>query len=227
MGWEIQGEEASIVLVGNFNPRIFHPDWFIRKQIVGEYDYEGDEVVCVPDYARLDLPESRTVVVQNDRFIATSSLPSNNQSLADLILNTFDALRETPVTQMGMNYNFIVKFHEKSEWIQFGTSLAPPEVWSNVAGYINETKDKKRASSLGLWSLTMNMPRPDELDGMIRPKIEVTDWGNYVLSFSTNNHVELGDGGVNKAIEVLREHWSASIELSTKLFNGIMTDGAK
>jgi hypothetical protein len=27
--WVKIGEEASIVLVGNFNPAIFHPEWFI------------------------------------------------------------------------------------------------------------------------------------------------------------------------------------------------------
>ena len=37
--WEIISEEASIVLVGNMNPKIFHPEWFIRKGIVEEWDY--------------------------------------------------------------------------------------------------------------------------------------------------------------------------------------------
>ncbi len=61
--WEIIRNEANIILVGNFNPKIFHPEWFIGKGIVEEWDYKKDEVINVPDMSQMTLPGNRTVSV--------------------------------------------------------------------------------------------------------------------------------------------------------------------
>lgn len=61
--WEIIREEASIVLVGSMNPKIFHPEWFIRNEIVEEWDYRQDEVVSLPDIAQVEFPNERKLTV--------------------------------------------------------------------------------------------------------------------------------------------------------------------
>ena len=55
--WEIISEEASIVLVGNMNPKIFHPEWFIGKGIVEEWDYSQDEFISLPDMSQMGTAE--------------------------------------------------------------------------------------------------------------------------------------------------------------------------
>ena len=58
--WQTKSEEASIVFVGHFNPKIYHPEWFIRKGIYKEWDYESDKsYVCLPDIARCNLPDNQ------------------------------------------------------------------------------------------------------------------------------------------------------------------------
>ena len=68
---EILSEEASIVLVGNFNPKIFHPEWFIRKEIVGEWDYKNEQDINLPDMAQISLPSDRNITVFLNKFSAS------------------------------------------------------------------------------------------------------------------------------------------------------------
>jgi hypothetical protein len=37
----------SVVLLGNFNPKIFHPAWFGAQQLIGKQEEEGSKVEIV------------------------------------------------------------------------------------------------------------------------------------------------------------------------------------
>ena len=41
------------------NPKIFHPEWFIRKRIVEEWDYSQDQIISLPDMTQMELPNDR------------------------------------------------------------------------------------------------------------------------------------------------------------------------
>jgi hypothetical protein len=95
--WEIISEDASIVLVGNLNPKIFHPEWFIRKGIVEEWDYSNDEVVNLSDMSQMTLPGNRRVSVLLNKISLGSSLASEYLALKDFVTSTFSVLGETPI----------------------------------------------------------------------------------------------------------------------------------
>ena len=81
--WEIISEEASIVLVGNIKPKIFHPEWFIRKGIVEEWDYSKDEFVSLPDMSQMVLPNDRMIISLLNQFSIRSSRASEYFSLKE------------------------------------------------------------------------------------------------------------------------------------------------
>jgi len=220
--WEILSEEASIVLVGNFNPKIFHPEWFIRKGIVGEWDYEKDEVVSLPDMSQIELPSGRTLTVLLNKFSLKSSLASDHMALKDLVTSTFSVLRETPVIQMGMNFTSAIKIQDKNKWKQFGSELAPKKYWEQSVDYIKELDDKK-LEKLGLWELSMNLPRPDDIEGYIRPKIAVLSVHERALSFSVNSHVEIARSSAATMVKILEENWEKSLFLAKNLTNKMLS----
>ena len=124
--WKIVSEEASIVLVGNINPRIFHPEWFIRKNIVGEWDYSDEKVINLPDVAELVIPNDKKVSVFPNKFSIRSSLATEYLPLKDLVTNVFVLLEETPIIQMGMNFAMVIKINSEEKWKQLGSQLALP-----------------------------------------------------------------------------------------------------
>lgn len=220
--WEIISEEASIVLVGNMNPKIFHPEWFIRKEIVAEWDYSKDEIISLPDMSQMELPNERKITVFLNKFIVRSSLASEHFSISDLVVNTFTLLSETPILQMGMNFTSVVKFSDEDKWRQFGKELAPQQYWKQASNFIH-LLDEEKQKTLGLWELIMNLPRPDSLKGFIRPKIAVLpEAGNYTLEFSVNNHVEIKDSNARTMTQILEENWENSLNLAKEITENIL-----
>lgn len=220
--WGIISEEASIVLVGNMNPKIFHPEWFIRKEIVADWDYSKDEIISLPDMSQMELPNERKVTVFLNKFIVRSSLASEHFSISDLVVNTFTHLSETPILQMGMNFTSVVKIFDEDKWRQFGKELAPQQYWKQASNFIPLLEEEKQ-KALGLWELIMNLPRPDSLEGFIRPKIAVLpDAGKYTLEFSVNNHVEIKDSNATAMAKILEENWEESLNLAKKITENIL-----
>lgn len=219
--WEIISEEASIVLVGNMNPKIFHPEWFIRKGIVEEWDYNQDEFISLPDMAQMELPNDRKIVALLNQFSIRSSRASEYFSLKDLVMSTFTLLSETPILQMGMNHTSVIKIGNQDKWRQFGSQLAPQNYWKNAANFINSLEEDKQ-KELGLWELTMNLPRPDGLKGFVRPKIAVLQLGANTLTFSINNHVEIESSSAATMNQILGENWDKSLSLAKEIISNIM-----
>ncbi|WP_020161266.1 hypothetical protein [Methylobacter marinus] len=220
--WEILNEEASIVLVGNMNPKIFHPEWFIRKEIVAEWDYSKDEIISLPDMSQMDVLNGCKISVLLNKFSMRSSLESEYLSMRDLVIHTFSLLSETPILQMGMNFRSIIKIANEDKWMHFGSVLAPQKYWKQAANFI-DMLDEDSQKELGLWELAMNLPRPDNLEGYVRPKIAVfPQAGPYTLEFNINNHVEITDASAATMIEILKENWDKSLDLAKELTNNIM-----
>jgi hypothetical protein len=219
--WEIISEEASIVLVGNMNPKIFQPEWFIRKGIVEEWDYSQDEFISLPDMSQMELPNDRKLTALFNQFSIRSSRASEYFSLKDLVMSTFTLLSETPILQMGMNYTSAIKIVNQDKWRQFGSQLAPQNYWKNAANFINSLEEDKQ-KELGLWELTMNLPRPDNLKGFIRPKIAVLQTDANTLIFSINNHVEIEGSSAATMTKILGENWDKSLFLAKEITLNIM-----
>jgi len=77
--WKIINESASIVLVGSFNPKIFHPEWFIRKGIVEEWDYSSDDVVNVADMSRAVFSNESALTVLLNQFSGNSNTKNGHE----------------------------------------------------------------------------------------------------------------------------------------------------
>ncbi|MGR9106825.1 MAG: hypothetical protein ACU843_07830 [Gammaproteobacteria bacterium] len=225
--WDIISEEASIVLVGNINPKIFHPEWFIRKGIVEEWDYTNDEIVNIPDLSKITFPGNRYLTVFLNKFILRSTLASENLGLKDLVTSTFATLRETPIDQMGMNYTSTIKISSTNHWSRFGIELAPKKCWQEALSYFNDL-DAIKKGELGLWEMTMNLPRSDDLPGYIRPKIAVQPpSSNRTLLFSINNHVNIDESNAITMARILKDHWENSLFFAKSLISDIMDSQLK
>ncbi len=220
--WKKVREEAGVVLVGNFNPSIFQPEWFIRKGIVEEWDYTGNENITIPDLAKVEFTDDRKLSVLFNKFALMATRASEYQTLHDIVLNTFNILSETPVDQMGMNYSILVEI-DSEKWKDFGYHLAPKDPWIKHAEYVSGL-DEVKQDIVGLIEITYNLPRPDGLLGHVRPSIKAIDISKRIVSFSINSHVEIPDKSAIEMTKILDNSWDNSLSFAIRYIENTIKD---
>ena len=77
------------MLIGNFNPAIFTPDWFVRHDLINENEIIRDDpnLLIVPQLAQFQL-EWCKITVDSMRFNIDTSMDPLIR-IADLVVRTF------------------------------------------------------------------------------------------------------------------------------------------
>jgi hypothetical protein len=219
---ELRG--LSIVLVGNFNPLIYRPDWLVSKGIVAQSDV--DEAVASkqielihPEMVQYHLPWA-SIQVQTTRFaVQTSEDPLVR--VHDLVLGAFAALPETPLTMMGINLHTHYPTTAEEEWHAIGDILAPKAPWAKLVN----PDGKKRIG--GLRSMIMEQkPRADGRPGHIQVKVEPSISVRFGIFVEVNDHYQIDDVTSPKnaaaMMTILRNEWEVSIARATELSDAVM-----
>ena len=126
-------EDISVVLIGSFNPGIFHPEWFRRQEIL--VPQEADEAkprVVSPEVTEVLFLDMKLNVFP-DRFILETHDASRAEKLQDVVINVLTCLPHTPVTACGLNNALHFDLKDEAYWHKIGHTLAPKEpVWNHV-----------------------------------------------------------------------------------------------
>jgi hypothetical protein len=186
--------EASIVIMGSFNPAIFRPSWFIQNGMVGPGDIDESKAEFVtPEIARFRFAMGLIEVVSN-RFLITTKDPGSFGRLRDLVVSIFTTLSHTPVQLLGMNGLLEYRLLDEGAWKAFGDVLARKDIWQ-----------KALPAPVGLMNMTVQAVRDDGLKGYTHVRIDGTSHNG--IRYDINNHIELEDGGTQALLQTLSEHW--------------------
>ena len=125
--------EQSIVILGSFNPAIFHPYWFIANELVRESD-------LVPDEGKLVLSSDVTVFASNwfelravqRRLSLHATDPRMDLPLRDLVIGTFQCLEHTPITAFGLNCSQTFALESNELATSVIDKLAPSSAWGSL-----------------------------------------------------------------------------------------------
>ena len=180
----------SIVLIGQFNPLMYHPTWFRLNGVIS-----GEEESLI-----INSKEPNLVVSQGLTFFRNSSMDFNitpdrfsvtiNREpfilLKDTIVKTFERLGSTTIIQLGINYYTHVIFTEKSLYQKFADLISPKERWTRLLG--DEIEGDNRMS--GLLSLTMMKKTQD---GRINITLEPSKRIELSVFVHCNFHYDLDD----------------------------------
>ena len=199
----LESQRVSIVLLGDFNPKIFHPAWFAAHgHLVPEQEAEAADVkvlnhdVCVFRTHWLDFQ------VLRERLQATPLEDGRDEELRDLILGTFHILRHTPIHTMGINMTATWFFPDQATWHELGHRLVPKEgVWDSLL-------DKP-----GMGRLQVQGQRPDGREGCTNVIVSpLRDAERFGVQVEVNDHfvVQARDdvGGAEAAMETLGGSWN-------------------
>jgi hypothetical protein len=205
---------VSIVLLGDFNPKIFQPAWFAVEELIRRQEAEEANIEIVhPEVVSFTLEWLRLQVTR-ERFIASTMQEPYDEFVRDLVLGTFNVLRHTPLHKMGINAEKHFRMDSEDVWHAFGDRLAPKDLWQGVI------------DTPGLRSLTMQGRRPDGLKGYIHVRVEPSVRIHPGVYFRVNDHYEVDDPksvlGSKDILTLLEQSWDASLKRSERIMSTLL-----
>lgn len=204
-------EGISIVLVGDFNPKIFQPAWFAAQDppLIPKLEAEEAKVEIIhPDVVIFEVDWFRLQATR-DRFLISTAQASRYEFLRDLVVGTFQLLQHTPIRAMGINKDTHWGVGSEDVWHKFGHRIAPKEVWNGVL------------EKPGLLSLAIRGVRTDDYDGNINVKVEPSRQIHPGIYFNVNDHYSVKEPetvlGCNEMMDILRTCFHQSIKRSDNI----------
>ena len=201
----------SIVLIGSFNPLIYHPEWFKSNNILPPEDVD----------AVLNSQEPNLVVSPGLTLFRTSNIEINVTPerfmikarkqpfvfIKDVLQKSFEKLGSTPVKQMGINDHYHIKFDSEKELQDFADIIVPKVRWNSLLG--DEVKGTNRVS--GLTKIQM---RKTTDFGAINYTLEPSPVVKPGVYISNNHHYNLEEESqfAEDAMEILEQNFTTTVE---------------
>jgi hypothetical protein len=214
MNLEIQ--DKSIILLGNFNPVIIQPAWLAAKGLIREEAYKKADVrVISPQITDFQATWFK-ILVTNDYFQALTQDPSTIDLLKDLVVGIFHLLEHTPIRCMGINTMRHYSIDNIELYHKIGHALAPKkDLWDKIF------------SKPGMERLIISSPRPDDHKGCVRVDVQPSKRINEGLFIGINDHFEISNiketlTNCYEIIDTLDSVWAASVAWADTVFSQIM-----
>jgi len=214
---DLETQSCSIVLIGDFNPKIFQPAWFASEGLVSGSVAENAKIQVIhPELTVLEFEDYRMQIEASKFLVATSSDPLF-EVIRDLTLSTFELLRHTPVRMMGINTEMHYRIDTEANWHAFGDKLVPKATWKTLL------------DSPGMRSVTVEEgKRRDGNPGKLLVKVEPSQRMKHGVYFHINDHFELDATskvvGATQMMEVLRSSWTECQRRAKEIVDALLKD---
>ena len=181
---------ASVVVVGTFEPQVFHPSWFASHELFGDDTLaaasEGLQLVH-RDYAAFTAGWLN-IKVEPHRFEFLTTETVYDADLRDLVVNTFTLLSTSSVRAVGLNHEAHYLMDDLDALNELGYRLAPREPWEGIL------------NGQGLQALVVAEPG-DDPPGYLRVQVGPSGRITPGVAISLNDHFQLADSDETKLAE--------------------------
>ena len=223
--------DCSIVMVGEFNPAIFHPAWLKANKIENDVSDEVTQVDIVHGDIAMFRIDTRYYKIENNRFsLEVTTAPWVH--ILDITRQIFgDFLSHTPIQAFGVNRRIHFPVKDIETRTEIGRKLAPIEPWGEFGQQMDELTSSGHPNG-GLQSLTMRRVREENdvsilINTKIEPSARIKD--NLGIFMEINNHHQLLDykleAGSGRAIELLCKVFEEEVQNADKIMETIMKYG--
>lgn len=132
-------QSLSVVFLGSFNPRIFHPTWFERENLIRPSELaqslsEGNESLLItPDLTRCEIGPEISIECLTNRLALNAATTLGEERLRSLATRIIEKLPHTPITAVGLNHILVYEILREDDWHRIGDILVPKDdIWEKV-----------------------------------------------------------------------------------------------
>lgn len=214
---------ASIVLVGNLNPTIFTPDWFLRQGLISEGDRDESVIEVIHPQIAQFKTEWFELVVEPEKFSISTTYDPRIR-IFDLVVRTFtEFVSHTPLRSLGINRSVHFRVDDMDVRDQLGRALAPPDAWGEWGPMLKSGEGLKHG---GMTSVTMQQRDLDDRPaGHISATVQPSNMLRCGIYVQVNDHYqcnpEAHDGSA-MIIKFLKENFEVSQRRSDWIIDQVM-----
>ena len=166
----------AIVILGDFNPAIFHPSWLAQNELIPNEEVgDASDLICTNEVSTFVLNDVH-FQVERQRFGLTTKNASNAPLLRDLAVGVFTLLEHTPLTAVGLNLDIRYSLGSKDAWHNVGDRLAPKGPWQSVL------------ENPGMLGVSMQGKRPNCGSDCISVRVQPAPGIEYGVFVRINQH---------------------------------------
>lgn len=202
---ELRHGQSAVVLVGDFNPAIFHPAWLEEHELIRPDEAFAAEVQIVQsEVASFRVPGYAIQALRNQLNIVADEERPAPDTLRDLAVGILRLLPHTPVRALGLNLHRHYQTGDEDEAANLLAALAPADPWQTVLA-------EPRAKSIEVTSIDADAgPESAVVNTTVQPS-EVFPPGIFVL---VNHHFQIEPASeratTTVASETLQAGWDHS-----------------
>ena len=220
---------SSIVVVGDFNPAIFSPDWLERNGLIGKGDADtvrdgsqGKSLLVSHQVVTFETKWFALQVLEN-QFSLTSK-DALSPAFKDLAVGIFQLVPHTPVTAVGLNFLGHFKLATEDEYHRVGDVLAPKDIWKGLypddgPGLADLTIRIQR------WTRGEALKTKDEKRISVQPssKIKFGVFLSYNDHYDVSTTVEDNLRSAERVATIIDNKWESSWEDAVRVFDGVLS----
>ncbi len=199
----------NLVLLGDFNPKIFQPAWFVAQNLIGENEAESVEINVISADIVIFTMDWLRLQVSRERFQLSTTQEPYYEMMRDVLIGTFTILEHTPVHSMGVNIDYHYRMPSIEAWHGLGHKLAPKEPWAGIL------------SKPGLTNLTMQGKRDNDYSGNVNVGVAPSVKVRPGVCINVNDHYEVDSPkeslGSNEMLSVLKDIWPTSVQNASSI----------
>ena len=210
-----EAEGLDVVVLGSFNPAIFHPEWFLSQKLIDEQDAKAATVSVVSHEFTNVLLCGVKLFCLPDRFSLGCSNISQAARIQDLFGQVFRLLPHTPITACGINPYAHFSVGTIDYWHKIGHTLAPKDlVWDGLV------------KQPGMQNLTIKALREGEFSGEFNITVEPSTSFPAAICVRSNCHYGLPkelvhSGGAAMLIRFIESEWNTACAIPRRVANTI------
>ena len=224
---EPETDDVAVVLVGDFNPAVFTPAWFVLHGLLPEHAADGAEVEVVhPQITIFSFDWLRLQVTEKHFTVGTARAPRIR--VRDFVARAFtERPNHTPLKALGINRSVHFPVGSRVEMDRIGRILAPVEPWGAWGRDLEPDGEHG-----GMTSLSMSQdkiegrPPEDRINVTVEPSNPIVGRGRTGVYVAVNDHYTTGDtgpGSNERLIGILEDNFEISLKRSDGIVDHVMS----
>lgn len=213
---------ASIVVVGDFAPRAFHPYWFQSHNLLGKEEVKSSiadpTFVIVERLANFKVG-AFDIQITPERFQVMTNREDYFDPVRDLAQGSLTVLDTNPTRAIGFNWNVHFKAGSEAAWHAVGDKLTPKKMWRSFW-----------QEHVGMQDVTMRLARDDGLEGHITVSVQPSTRVQYGVYIGINDHIDFAKREnfcASELAQFVQAEWDKARSRGKKLLNAIYTGVTK